>query len=84
MKDVPADHSALRSLDAVPTLKRAVRKGRRPLAALRPVAADASGLEARVNGAVQAVIQEEIQRMTRRVYARLPGIISRAMLVSEP
>ncbi len=83
MNNPPADPLALPVLGAVPTLKRAVRKARRPVAALRPVAPGVSSLEAHVNEAVHAVIHEEIQRMTRRVYARLPGIIAQAMLPSE-
>jgi hypothetical protein len=82
MNHPPADPLALPALGAVPTLKRAVRKARRPVAALRPVAPGLSSLEADVNEAMQAVIHEEIQRMTRRVYARLPGIIAKALTPS--
>lgn len=83
MNNAPMDRSALPAPDAVPTLKRAVRKARRPRPALRPVDAAGAGFEARLSDAVQAVIQEEVQRMTRRVYARLPGVIAKAAVVED-
>lgn len=83
MKHLPVAPSVLPASDAVPTLKRAVRKARRPRAALRPVDPAGSGFEARMTNAVQAVIQEEVQRMTRRVYARLPGVLAKAAVAEE-
>ncbi len=83
MKNAPVNRAALPASDAVPTLKRAVRKARRPRAAMRPVDAAGSGFEARLSDAVQAVIQEEVQRMTRRVYARLPGVIAKTAVAEE-
>lgn len=83
MKAVPPDAVVPPAVAAVPTLKRAVRKVRRPMAALRPVAAGAGGLEASVQDAVHAVIQEEVQRMTRRINARLPGVIAQAVAALE-
>ena len=83
MKSAPQDRSVLAASDTVPTLKRAVRKARSPRAALRPVDPAGSGFEARLSDAVQAVIQEEVQRMTRRVYARLPGVIAKAAVAGE-
>ncbi|NBX05972.1 MAG: hypothetical protein EBR18_07810 [Betaproteobacteria bacterium] len=83
MKNAPVDRPVVLAGDAVPTLKRAVRKARRPRAALRPVDPAGSGFEARLSDAVQAVIQEEVQRMTRRVYARLPGVIAKAAVAGD-
>jgi hypothetical protein len=42
-----------------------------------------SGLEAALHQAVETLIQEETQRMSRRVYARLPGTIARLLAVSK-
>ena len=68
---------------AVPTLNRAVRKTRRPTVALRPMDPAVSGLEAALHAAVENLIQEETQRMSRRVHARLPGTIARLLAVSK-
>ena len=83
MKQPHADTSTLPMPDAVPTLKRAVRNSRRAPVALRPVDPAISGLEAALHDAVEALIQEETQRMSRRVYARLPGTIARLLTVSK-
>jgi hypothetical protein len=69
--------------DAVPTLNRAVRKSRRAPVALRPMDPAISGLEAALHEAVETLIQEETQRMSRRVHARLPGTIARLLAVSK-
>ena len=69
--------------DTVPTLKRAVRKGRRAPVALRPMNPAGSDLEAALQEAVQVVIQEETQRMSRRIYARLPETIARVLVDSK-
>ena len=69
--------------DAVPTLQRAVRKSRRATVALRPMDSAISGLEAALHQAVETLIQEETQRMSRRVHARLPGTIARLLAVSK-
>ena len=68
---------------AVPTLNRAVRKTRRPPVALRPMDPAVSGLEAALHAAVENLIKEETQRMSRRVHARLPGTIARLLAVSK-
>ena len=83
MKKSHADTSILPIPDAVPTLKRAVRKSRRAPVALRPIDPAISGLEAALHDALEALIQEETQRMSRRVYARLPGTIARLLAVSK-
>jgi hypothetical protein len=83
MKKSHANTSTLPMPDAVPTLKRAVRKSRRAPVALRPVDPAISGLEAALHDAVEALIQEETQRMSRRVYARLPGTIARLLAGSK-
>lgn len=83
MKKSHADTSILPTPDAVPTLKRAVRKSRRAPVALRPMDPAISGLEAALHEALEALIQEETQRMSRRVYARLPGTIARLLAVSK-
>ena len=83
MKQPHADTSTLPMPDAVPTLKRAVRKSRRAPVALRPIDPAISGLEAALHDALEALIQEETQRMSRRVYARLPGTIARLLAVSK-
>jgi hypothetical protein len=83
MKKPHADTSILPMPDAVPTLSRAVRKSRRAPAALRPMDPAFSGLEAVLHKAVETLIQEETQRMSRRVYARLPGTIARLLAVSK-
>jgi len=83
MKKSHADTSILPIPDAVPTLKRAVRKSRRAPGALRPMDPAISGLEAALHDALEALIQEETQRMSRRVYARLPGTIARLLAVSK-
>jgi hypothetical protein len=83
MKKSHANTSTLPMPDAVPTLKRAVRKSRRAPVALRPIDPANSGLEAALHDAVEALIQEETQRMSRRVYARLPGTIARLLAVSK-
>ena len=68
---------------AVPTLNRAVRKSRRAPVALRPIDPAFSSLEAALHAAVETLIQEETQRMSRRVHARLPGTIARLLAVSK-
>jgi len=83
MKKSHADTSILPIPDAVPTLKRAVRKSRRAPVALRPMDPAISGLEAALHDALEALIQEETQRMSRRVYARLPGTIARLLAGSK-
>ena len=83
MKKSHADTSILPIPDAVPTLKRAVRKSRRAPVALRPIDPAISGLEAALHDALEALIQEETQRMSRRVYARLPGTIARLLAGSK-
>ena len=83
MKKSHADTSILPIPDAVPTLKRAVRKSRRAPVALRPMDPAISGLEAALHDALEALIQEETQRMSRRVYARLPGTIARLLAASK-
>jgi len=83
MKKSLVDASILPMADAVPTLNRAVRKGRRAPVALRPMDPAISGLEAALHHAVETLIQEETQRMSRRVYARLPGTIARLLAVSK-
>ncbi len=83
MKKPAADTASLPVLDAVPTLNRAVRKSRRAPGALRPMDPAISGLEAALHKAVETLIQEETQRMSRRVYARLPGTIARLLAVSK-
>jgi len=83
MKKSHADTSILPIPDAVPTLKRAVRKSRRAPVALRPMDPAISGLEAALHDALEALIREETQRMSRRVYARLPGTIARLLAVSK-
>jgi hypothetical protein len=83
MKKSHADTSILPIPDAVPTLKRAVRKSRRAPVALRPMDPAISGLETALHDAVETLIQEETQRMSRRVYARLPGTIARLLAVSK-
>jgi hypothetical protein len=83
MKKPLVDASILPMADAVPTLNRAVRKGRRAPVALRPMDPAISGLEAALHHAVETLIQEETQRMSRRVYARLPGTIARLLAVSK-
>jgi len=83
MKKPHADTSILPIPDAVPTLKRAVRKSRRAPVALRPMDPAISGLEAALHDALEALIQEETQRMSRRVYARLPGTIARLLAGSK-
>jgi hypothetical protein len=40
-------------------------------------------LEAALQDALEALIQEETQRMSRRVYARLPGTIARLLAGSK-
>jgi hypothetical protein len=69
--------------DAVPTLNRAVRKTRRAPVALRPKDPAVSGLEAALCAAEEDLIQDEAQRMSRRVHARLPGTIARLLAVSK-
>jgi hypothetical protein len=83
MKKPAADTSILPMPDAVPTLSRAVRKSRRAPVALRPMDPAISVLEAELHKAVETLIQEETQRMSRRVYARLPGTIARLLAVSK-
>jgi hypothetical protein len=83
MKKPATDTSILPMPDAVPTLSRAVRKSRRAPVALRPMDPAISGLEAALHHAVETLIQEETQRMSRRVYARLPGTIARLLAVSK-
>ena len=83
MRKSHADTSILPIPDAVPTLKRAVRKSRRAPVALRPIDPAISGLEAALQDALEALIQEETQRMSRRVYARLPGTIARLLAGSK-
>jgi len=83
MKKSSVDASILPMSDAVPTLNRAVRKSRRAPVALRPMDPAISGLEAALHDALEALIQEETQRMSRRVYARLPGTIARLLEVSK-
>ena len=83
MKKPAADTSILPVPDAVPTLSRAVRKSRRVPVALRPMDPAISGLEAALHEAVETLIQEETQRMSRRIYARLPGTIARLLAVSK-
>ena len=83
MNKPAADTSILPVPDAVPTLSRAVRKSRRAPVALRPMDPAISGLEAALHKAVETLIQEETQRMSRRVYARLPGTIARLLAVSK-
>ena len=83
MKKSAADTSILPIPDAVPTLQRAVRKSRRAPVALRPMDPAASALEAALHQAVETLIQEETLRMSRRVYARLPGTIARLLAVSK-
>ena len=83
MKKPAADTSILAMPDAVPTLSRAVRKSRRAPVALRPMDPAISGLEAAMHKAVETLIQEETQRMSRRIYARLPGTIARLLEVSK-
>ena len=83
MKKSHADTSILPIPAAVPTLKRAVRKSRRAPVALRPMDPAISGLEAALHDALEALIQEETQRMSRRLYARLPGTIARLLAVSK-
>ena len=83
MKKSHVDTSILPIPDAVPTLKRAVRKSRRASVALRPMDPAISGLEAALHDALEALIQEETQRMSRRVYARLPGTIARLLAGSK-
>ena len=83
MKESPAGPHPLPTPDAVPTLNRAVRKSRRAPVALRPIDPMTTGLEAAIHQAVETLIQEETQRMSRRVYARLPGTIARLLAVSK-
>ena len=83
MKKPAAETSIVLMPDAVPTLSRAVRKSRRAPGALRPMDPAISGLEAALHKAVETLIQEETQRMSRRVYARLPGTIARLLAVSK-
>jgi hypothetical protein len=83
MKKSSADASILPMSDAVPTLNRAVRKSRRAPVALRPMDPAISGLEAALHDALEALIREETQRMSRRVYARLPGTIARLLAGSK-
>ncbi len=83
MNKPAADTSILPMPDAVPTLSRAVRKSRRAPVALRPMDPAISGLEAALHKTVETLIQEETQRMSRRVYARLPGTIARLLAVSK-
>jgi hypothetical protein len=83
MKKSSVDASILPMSNAVPTLNRAVRKSRRAPVALRPMDPAISGLEAALHDALEALIQEETQRMSRRVYARLPGTIARLLAVSK-
>jgi hypothetical protein len=59
MKKSHADTSILPIPDAVPTLKRAVRKSRRAPVALRPMDPAISGLEAALHDALEALIREE-------------------------
>ncbi len=83
MKKPAAETSIVPMPDAVPTLSRAVRKSRRAPVALRPMDPAISGLEAALHEAVETLIQEETQRMSRRIYARLPGTIARLLAVSK-
>ena len=83
MNKPAADTSILPMPDAVPTLSRAVRKSRRAPVALRPMDPAISGLEAALHEAVETLIQEETRRMSRRIYARLPGTIARLLAVSK-
>ena len=83
MKKTSADPAMQPVPDAVPTLQRAVRKSRRAPVALRPMDPAISGLEAALHQAVETLIQEETQRMSRRVHARLPGTIARLLAVSK-
>ena len=83
MNESPADPHPLPTPRAVPTLNRAVRKSRRAPVALRPIGPATTGLEAAIHQAVETLIQEETQRMSRRVYARLPGTIARLLAVSK-
>ena len=83
MKKPAADTHIVPMPDAVPTLSRAVRKSRRAPVSLRPMDPVISGLEAALHEAVETLIQEETQRMSRRVYARLPGTIARLLAVSK-
>jgi len=83
MKKPAADTSIVPMPDAVPTLSRAVRKSRRAPVALRPMDPAISGLEAALHEAVETLIQEETQRMSRRIYARLPGTIACLLAVSK-
>jgi hypothetical protein len=83
MKKSSVDASILPMSDAVPTLNRAVRKSRRAPVALRPMDPAISGLEAALHDALEALIREETQRMSRRVYARLPGTIARLLAGSK-
>jgi len=82
MKNLTTDPSTMPVPDAVPTLNRAVRKSRRASVALRPMDPGMSGLEAALHQAVETLIQEETQRMSRRVNARLPGIVARLLAAS--
>jgi len=72
------------TLSALPTLQRAVRRGRRPATALRPQDPVGAGMESALHAMLQTVIQEETQRMTRRVYARLPHAIAQALAATQP
>jgi len=83
MKKPAADPLMVPAPDAVPTLQRAVRKSRRAPVALRPIDPAASGLESALHQAVETLIQEETQRMSRRIYARLPGAIARLLAISK-
>jgi hypothetical protein len=83
MKKPAAETSIVPMPDAVPTLSRAVRKSRRAPVALRPMDPAISGLEAALHEAVETLIQEETRRMSRRIYARLPGTIARLLAVSK-
>lgn len=83
MKKPSVVPSGVPAPDAVPTLQRAVRKSRRAPVALRPMDPANSDLEAALRQAVDTLIQEETQRMSRRVLARLPGTIAGLLAVSK-
>jgi hypothetical protein len=72
------------TLSALPTLQRAVRRSRRPSTALRPQDTAAAAIEGALQAVLKTVIDEETQRMTRRVYARLPHAIAQALAATQP
>ena len=84
MKKSAAPPNGPPTSSTLPTLKRAVRRSRRSSTALLPQGPVASEIETALHDVLQNLIQEEAERMTRRVYARLPHAIAQALATARP